>query len=233
MVWPEEAGIGAAPAGRAKAASEPMRPGCDQERTSCAAACRPTPGWSSSCGASLRVSVSISRASWRSSAVSCRTRRAIERSASVLPRSSGSRRPVGRVAASRCSSRARVSGRSSLRHGSGLVISSSAQLAESGPFGVDCAFACGHQDLQRLAFTAGPRGRRPLLGERAAGRPDGVERVGLGMRAALAAQPAHLEHPLTAAGQEACEPGTERTGPSTANARRAAACSSTSSSASA
>ena len=79
----------------AKAASELMRPWCDQERTSCAAACGPTPGWSSSCGASLRVSVSISRASSRSSAVSCSTRRAIERSASRLPRSSGSRRPCG------------------------------------------------------------------------------------------------------------------------------------------
>ena len=44
---------------------------CDQERTSWAAACGPTPGWSSSCGASLRVSVSISRASSRSSAVRC------------------------------------------------------------------------------------------------------------------------------------------------------------------
>ena len=89
------------------------------------AACGPTPGCWRSCGASLRVIVSISRASSRSSAVSCRTRRAIERSASMLPRSSGSRRPSGRVAASRCSSRARVSGCSSLRNGSGVVISRS------------------------------------------------------------------------------------------------------------
>ena len=55
MVWPEEAGIGAAPASRAKPASEWIRLWCDQERTSCAAACGPTPGWSSSWGASLRV----------------------------------------------------------------------------------------------------------------------------------------------------------------------------------
>ena len=121
MVWPEEAGIGAAPASLAKAASDVIRPWCDQERTSCAAACGPTPGCTSSCGASLRVIVSISRASSRSSAVSCSTRRAIERSASMLPRSSGSRRPPGRVAARRCSSRAGVSGRSSLRSGSGAV----------------------------------------------------------------------------------------------------------------
>ena len=57
MVWPEEAGIGAAPARPAKAASERTRPGCDQERTSCAAASGPTPGSSSSCGASSRASV--------------------------------------------------------------------------------------------------------------------------------------------------------------------------------
>ena len=72
-------------------ASEVIRPGCDQERTSCAAASGPTPGCSSSCGASLRVMVSISRASSRSSAVSCSTRLATERSASCSPRSSGSR----------------------------------------------------------------------------------------------------------------------------------------------
>src|SRR5947208_2042026 len=55
MVRPEEAGIGAAPASLAKAASDPIRPRCDQESTSWAAACGPTPGWSSSCGASLRL----------------------------------------------------------------------------------------------------------------------------------------------------------------------------------
>ena len=37
--------MGAAPARRAKAASDLMRPRCDQERMSCAAACGPTPGW--------------------------------------------------------------------------------------------------------------------------------------------------------------------------------------------
>jgi hypothetical protein len=108
-----------------------------------------------------------------------------------------------------------------------------AQLAESGPFGVDCAFACGGQGLQRLAFTAGPRGRRPLLGEHAAGRPDSVERVGPAARAPLAAQPAHLEYPLTAAVRKRVSPAPNEPVPSTANARRAPACSSTSSSASA
>ena len=43
----------------------------------------------------------------------------------MLPRSSGSRPPPGRVATRRCNSRARVSGRSWLRSGSGVVISRS------------------------------------------------------------------------------------------------------------
>jgi hypothetical protein len=125
MIGAEDAGIGAAAASRANAASEVMRPGCDQESTSCAAACGPTAGWSSSCGAGLRVNASISRASLRSSAVSWMTRRAMEHSASKLPRSSGSRLPSGRVAASRCKSLARVSGRDSALSGSGVVISRS------------------------------------------------------------------------------------------------------------
>jgi hypothetical protein len=90
-----------------------------------------------------------------------------------------------------------------------------AQLAEAGTLGVDCAFAGGHQRLQRLAFTASPRRRRPLLCEHAAGRTDSVERVGLAARAPLPPQPAHLEHPLTAA-------GTERT--SSLNSERAPTC---------
>src|SRR6266516_1743045 len=61
VVWPEEAGIGAAPARRAKAASLTTRPWCDQESTTWAARSGPMPGSSSSCGASARVSFSISR----------------------------------------------------------------------------------------------------------------------------------------------------------------------------
>ena len=55
VVWPLEAGIGAAPASRAKAASERTRPRCDQATISCAATIGPTPGSSSSCGASART----------------------------------------------------------------------------------------------------------------------------------------------------------------------------------
>ena len=87
-----------------------------------------------------------------------------------------------------------------------------AQLAEPGAFGVDRAFACGHQRLQRLAFAACPRRRGPLLAEHAAGGTDRVERVGLAARAALPPQPADLEHPLAAAGQEAGQAGTEGAG---------------------
>ena len=86
------------------------------------------------------------------------------------------------------------------------------QLAEAGALGVDRAFACGHQCLQRLAFTAGPGCRGPLAGQHTAGGADSVERVGLATRAALPPQPADLEHPLTAAAQEAREAGTERGG---------------------
>jgi hypothetical protein len=43
----------------------------------------------------------------------------------------------------------------------------------------------------------------PLLVKHAAGGPDSVERVRLAARAAFAAQPADLEHPLTTAAQEA------------------------------
>ena len=125
IVFPDEAGIGAAPASRANAASLTRRPRCDQESTTWAASNGPMPGWLSSCGASLLVSFSISRASSRSSAVSCWTRRATARRASSAPRSSGSWRRSGRVAESRLSSRARLSGRSSLRSGSGVVMSRS------------------------------------------------------------------------------------------------------------
>ena len=48
------------------------------------------------------------------------------------------------------------------------------QLAETGTLGVDRAFSCGHQRLQRLAFAACPWRRRPLVGEHAAGGTDGV-----------------------------------------------------------
>jgi hypothetical protein len=87
-----------------------------------------------------------------------------------------------------------------------------AQLAETGTLGVDRAFACGHQRLQRLAFTTCPRRPRPLLAEHTAGGAGSVERVGLAARAALSPQPSHLEHRLATIGEKACQPGTERAG---------------------
>src|SRR5487761_1187571 len=86
------------------------------------------------------------------------------------------------------------------------------QLAEPGASGVDRAFPCGYQRLQRLPFTTGTRCCRPLLSENTAGRTDSVERVGLAPRAALPPQPADLEHLLAATSQEARKTGTERTG---------------------
>ena len=55
IVWPLEAGSGATPASRAKAASERTRPWCDQVTISCAATIGPTPGSSSSSGTSART----------------------------------------------------------------------------------------------------------------------------------------------------------------------------------
>ena len=60
VVWPEEAGIGATPASRAKAASERTRPLWDQLTISWAATIGPTPGSSSNPGASARTWARIS-----------------------------------------------------------------------------------------------------------------------------------------------------------------------------
>jgi hypothetical protein len=105
-------------------ASLARRPRCDQESTIWTPSSGPIPGWLSSCGASLLISCSISRASSRSSTVSCWMRRASARRASSVPRSSGWRR-CGRLAESRRSRRVRLSGRSTLRSGSGVVTSRS------------------------------------------------------------------------------------------------------------
>ena len=61
MVWPLEAGTGATPARRAKAASERTRPRCDQAMITSAATIGPTPGSLSNCGASRRTWPRISR----------------------------------------------------------------------------------------------------------------------------------------------------------------------------
>jgi hypothetical protein len=51
--------MGAAPASRAKAFSDLIRPWCGQESRSWVAACGPTPAWASSCGASLREGLDL------------------------------------------------------------------------------------------------------------------------------------------------------------------------------
>ncbi len=115
----------------------------------------PTPGWSSSCGASFSVSVSISRASSRSSTVSCLMRRATSASASSVPRSSGSWRRSGRVAASRAQEPVRgCSGRSSARSGSGVVTSRSRNWQSPARF----AFTAP----SRAAISARSASRSPL-----------------------------------------------------------------------
>jgi hypothetical protein len=163
MVLPEEAGIGAAPARRAKAASELIRPWCDQERTSCAAAWGPTPGCSSSCGASLRVIVSISACELAflggqlQHPAGDRAQR--EQAAAQL----GILATVGpccREALQEPCPRQRPQLAAQRLRCCDQQI---AQLAEPGPFGVDGSLAGGHKCLQRLAFTARSRRRGPLL----------------------------------------------------------------------
>ena len=61
-VWPEEAGIGAAPPSMAKAASERQRPGWDQAHRTVAATIGPTPGRVSRSGRQARTN---SRMAWR------------------------------------------------------------------------------------------------------------------------------------------------------------------------
>ncbi len=85
-----------------------------------------------------------------------------------------------------------------------------AQLAESGPAGVDGAVAGSHQSPQRLALTGRTWLRRMLLRKHNTGGTDRVERVSLAARAAFSPQPADLVDSLAPRGQEAGQAGTER-----------------------
>ncbi|HEY8777894.1 MAG TPA: hypothetical protein VIM33_15615 [Gaiellaceae bacterium] len=109
-------------------------------------------------------------------------------------------------------SRARVSGRSSLRSRFGCCDEQIAQLAEPGTRGVHSALAGRGQRPQRFPLTARTRLRRPRLAEHAACGPDRVERVSLAARAPLPPQPADLEHTLAAVGEEAGQARTKRAG---------------------
>src|SRR5436190_15512531 len=180
--------------------------------TSCAAASGPTPGWSSSCGASVRASVSIAPASSRSSSVSRRTRRATARSACSVPRSSTSGRRSGRTVASRRSSWARLSGRSSLRSGSGLVISRSRSWQTAARRALTAP--------SRAAISARSASRSPPARGSAAWLCASTLRAAriassaslLPPERRLAPQAPHLEHPLALAAQEAAEASPERAG---------------------
>ncbi len=83
-------------------------------------------------------------------------------------------------------------------------------MAEPRPTGVDRALTRGHQRTQRFPLAAGTRLRWLGLREDAARGPDRVQRIGLAAQAALAPQPADLEHALTLAAQKACQAGSER-----------------------
>ena len=134
MVWPEEAGIGAAPASRAKAASWLMRPWCDQESTSCAAASGPTPGWSSSCGASLRgerfdLACELALLGGQLQDASRDRARARASCRAALDHVGG----LAGLLRAAARSRARVSGRNSAAQRLGCRDQQIAQLAEPGP----------------------------------------------------------------------------------------------------
>ncbi len=139
-----------------------MRPWCDQERTSCAAASVRRRAGRAAVVRACASSVSISRASSRSSAVSCGR---VERSSAARARCRAARGRVCRRAGrgqplqQPCPCQRPQLAAQRLRRRDQQV----AQLAEPGALGVDGAFARGHQRLQRLAFAAGARRRRPLL----------------------------------------------------------------------
>ena len=116
--------------------------------------------------------VLISRASSRSSTVSCCTRRATaaqrEQDAAQLGVVCGAR---GRVAARRARSRARVSGRSSARSGSGVVTRRSRSWQRPARLGVHRSLTSGHQRPQRLAFAACCAASRAAPERARCGRP--------------------------------------------------------------
>ncbi len=80
MICPLLAGKGLVPASAANAASERIRPGCDQLTQSCAATIGPMPGSASSCGTALAVRALRSVSAVLASSVSARARRASRRS---------------------------------------------------------------------------------------------------------------------------------------------------------
>ena len=189
-----------------------MRPGCDQESTSWAASERPDAGLVEQLRGELAGELSRSRVRARAPrlSVAC-TRRAIEREGEQACRGVRGRVGVpGRVAARRLSSRARVSGRSSLRSGSGVVTSRSRSWQSPARFALTAPSraAISARNASRSPPLRGVAGRS--LVEHAARGPDRVERIGLTARAALPAQPADLEHLLATAGQEAGQAGPER-----------------------
>ena len=222
IVWPLEAGTGATPASRAKAASERTRPWCDQATISCAATIGPTPGSSSSRGASARTWPRISRSS------SCGLDgRCLD--------------PAGEACAARASSPARRRWPSS-SGGSGCSARAAAAPAARA---ARCAepIGCGHDHAAQLherfagahrrrcgarpAAAAAPPVARPSRASasvslasaaraaRTASSGSSLPRSRRSLRGAAAA----LEHRLAAAAQVTGEPGAVMPAPSTAQTR--------------
>ena len=160
VVWPLEAGSGATPASRAKAASERTRSWCDQVTISCAATIGPTPGSSSSSGTSARTWARISRSSSSASWVAAWMRRASERRTRIVASWSGVRELERRKRLQRRSSSPSGSRRSSSRRLVGRGHDHAAELDERDPAHVDGAAPSEQQHPQRLLPLSRARQRR-------------------------------------------------------------------------
>lgn len=87
-----------------------------------------------------------------------------------------------------------------------------AQLAIGGRSRADRPFASREQRPHRFACAACTRDRGTLLAEQPASGTDRIKLVGLAARPTLTPQPADLEHPLAAAGQETSQSRPVRAG---------------------
>jgi hypothetical protein len=178
LVWPLEAGIGATPARRAKAASERTRPGCDQATSSWAATIGPTPGSSSSPGASARTCARISPSSSAASAVAASIRRARLRKTSRVASSSAPAEPERRTkAAAALEQPCERESAQLLAEPVGRGHDHAAQLHERLATDVDGAASGDQQQPQGLPPLPRAGKRERLAGERRPRRPDCVERV--------------------------------------------------------
>ena len=187
-----------------------MRPWCDQEIRTWAAASGPTPGSSRSCGASLRVSVSISRCELAFLSGQLLGRGARARAARAASRGARVAAAFGTDRGEPAQQLRACERRSSLRSGSGRRDEQAAQLAERRPL------ARSRRLRARPSARAALRARRRHAAGRAASGRARSRRLG-SRRARRSCRPsvaragaADLEHPLAHA-RRGSESGPRRT----------------------